>query len=83
MYVSSFQLQVIDKTKGIADIPEWFAGSRLNFAENLLKYDDDNVAIYSCGNVISFVICIYIATITHVTILSIYLSISTVCENLD
>ncbi|KAL4224428.1 hypothetical protein ACF0H5_017880 [Mactra antiquata] len=40
---------VIDKTKSITDIPEWFTGSRLNFAENLLRYDDDRVAIYSCG----------------------------------
>ena len=42
-------VQVVDKEKGIADIPEWFPGSRLNFAENLLKYDDDRVAIYSTG----------------------------------
>ncbi|XP_052222832.1 acetoacetyl-CoA synthetase-like isoform X2 [Dreissena polymorpha] len=42
-------IKVIDKTKGIADIPEWFTGSRLNFAENLLRYDDDNIAIYSTG----------------------------------
>lgn len=41
--------QVIDKTKGIADIPEWFSGSRLNFAENLLKYKDDRVAIYAAS----------------------------------
>ncbi|XP_060602835.1 acetoacetyl-CoA synthetase-like [Ruditapes philippinarum] len=40
---------VIDKTKSITEIPEWFNGSRLNFAENLLKYDDDRVAIYSTG----------------------------------
>ena len=39
--------QVVDKTAGVADIPEWFAGSRLNFAENLLRHYDDRVAIYS------------------------------------
>lgn len=39
----------MDKTKNISDIPEWFSGSRLNFAENLLKYDDEKVAIYSTG----------------------------------
>ncbi|XP_041350326.1 acetoacetyl-CoA synthetase-like [Gigantopelta aegis] len=41
--------EVIDKTKGIADIPEWFHGARLNFAENLLRYRDDRIAIYSTG----------------------------------
>lgn len=40
---------VIDNSKGIAENPEWFSGSRLNFAENLLKHDDDRVAIYSTG----------------------------------
>ena len=37
----------MDKTAGVADVPEWFTGSRLNFAENLLKHSDDRVAIYS------------------------------------
>ena len=32
-------------------IPEWFCGSRLNFAENLLRYQDDNVALYTSGKV--------------------------------
>lgn len=40
---------VVDKTKNISDIPEWFSDSRLNFAENLLKYDDERIAIYSTG----------------------------------
>jgi len=39
--------EVIDKTKSIADIPEWFAGSQLNYAENILRHRDDRVAIYS------------------------------------
>ena len=42
-------MQVVDKTRGIADIPEWFHGARLNFAENLLRYRDDRTAIYSTG----------------------------------
>ena len=46
---------MIDKSKGIADIPEWFQGSRLNFAENLLRYNDDRVAIYSTGTELFFV----------------------------
>ena len=42
-------LQVIDKSKGIADIPEWFHGARLNFAENLLRFKDERIAMYSTG----------------------------------
>ncbi|CAH2295729.1 acetoacetyl- synthetase [Pelobates cultripes] len=39
--------EVIDRTKGIADIPEWFRGSRLNYAENLLKHkENDKIALY-------------------------------------
>lgn len=41
--------EVIDKSKGISEIPTWFRGSRLNFAENLLRYNDDRVAVYSTG----------------------------------
>ena len=41
--------QVVDTKKGIQDIPEWFRDCRLNFAENMLKYKDDNIAIYSSG----------------------------------
>lgn len=33
------------------DIPEWFRGARLNFAENLLHFDDDEVALYTAGTV--------------------------------
>ncbi|KAM9329105.1 acetoacetyl-CoA synthetase [Gastrophryne carolinensis] len=39
--------EVIDRSKGIADIPEWFPGSRLNYAENLLKHtENDKIALY-------------------------------------
>lgn len=42
--------EVIDRTKEIADAPEWFKGSRLNYAENLLKHkDDDKVALYAAS----------------------------------
>jgi len=38
---------VIDKSVGIGDIPQWFPGSRLNYAENLLRHaDDSKVALY-------------------------------------
>lgn len=39
--------QVIDKELNIADIPTWFSGARLNFAENLLRCEDNRVAIYA------------------------------------
>lgn len=40
-------LQVVDPSKGIADVPEWFRGSRLNYAENLLRHgENDRVALY-------------------------------------
>jgi hypothetical protein len=29
---------IIDKTQRMDQIPEWFPGSRLNYAENLLRY---------------------------------------------
>ncbi|XP_053136184.1 acetoacetyl-CoA synthetase isoform X1 [Hemicordylus capensis] len=40
--------EVVDPSKGIADIPEWFKGSRLNYAENLLKHkENDKIALYA------------------------------------
>ena len=38
--------KVIDKSKKIADVPQWFEGCRLNYAENLMRYRDDRVALY-------------------------------------
>ncbi|XP_066227277.1 acetoacetyl-CoA synthetase isoform X1 [Saccopteryx leptura] len=39
--------EVVDPSKGVADVPEWFKGSRLNYAENLLQHkDNDRVALY-------------------------------------
>ncbi|KAJ1074002.1 hypothetical protein K5549_007240 [Capra hircus] len=39
--------EVVDASKGIADVPEWFKGSRLNYAENLLQHkENDRVALY-------------------------------------
>ncbi|XP_011380202.1 acetoacetyl-CoA synthetase [Pteropus vampyrus] len=39
--------EVVDPSKGIADVPEWFRGSRLNYAENLLRHgENDRVALY-------------------------------------
>ncbi|KAG8456012.1 hypothetical protein GDO86_001991 [Hymenochirus boettgeri] len=40
--------EVVDRSKSIADIPEWFKGSRLNYAENLLKHkENDKIALYA------------------------------------
>ena len=47
--VKLFLVQVIDETKSMSDIPEWFHGSRLNYAENLLRFKDNKVAIYATG----------------------------------
>lgn len=32
----------MDITKNITEIPEWFKGCQLNYAENLLEDKDDN-----------------------------------------
>ncbi len=34
------------------EIPRWFVGARLNYAENLLRVNDDRIAIYSCSKLI-------------------------------
>ncbi|XP_071849062.1 acetoacetyl-CoA synthetase-like isoform X2 [Apostichopus japonicus] len=41
--------EVVDKEKTIEEIPEWFKGAKLNYAENMLRYDDDQVALYAAG----------------------------------
>ncbi|ESO97329.1 hypothetical protein LOTGIDRAFT_187643 [Lottia gigantea] len=41
--------QVVDKTKDIGEIPQWFEGVKMNFAENLLRFNDDRIAIYATG----------------------------------
>jgi acetoacetyl-CoA synthetase len=41
--------EVVDGSKGIADIPEWFRGCKLNYAENLLRWNDDQVAYITAG----------------------------------
>ncbi len=43
-------LQVVDTSKEITDIPEWFHGCKLNYAENLLKCAQGNKpALITCG----------------------------------
>ncbi|UJR15921.1 hypothetical protein I4U23_002842 [Adineta vaga] len=41
--------QVLEEDKKMNEIPRWFVGARLNYAENLLRFKDDRVAIYSCS----------------------------------
>lgn len=42
--------EVVDVSKRISDVPEWFKGARLNYAENLLKHaDQDKVALYAAS----------------------------------
>ncbi|CAF1571795.1 unnamed protein product [Adineta ricciae] len=41
--------QVLEENKRMDEIPRWFVGARLNYAENLLRCKDDRVAIYSCS----------------------------------
>ena len=42
---------MLDKPEGPVDnLPfKWFEGALLNYAENLLRHDDDKVAVYSFG----------------------------------
>ena len=45
-------VQVVDVSKSVADVPEWFSGCLLNYAENLLRHgnsDGDKTAIITCG----------------------------------
>ncbi|XP_035215522.1 acetoacetyl-CoA synthetase-like [Stegodyphus dumicola] len=48
IYSKNFD-QVIDLNIPMEDSPLWFEGARLNFAENLLKFRDDHVALISAG----------------------------------
>jgi acetoacetyl-CoA synthetase len=44
--------EVVDLSKTVADVPEWFRGCQLNYAENLLRYADshrDKTAIITAG----------------------------------
>jgi acetoacetyl-CoA synthetase len=44
--------KVLDTSKKFDEIPEWFKGSLLNYAQNLLDsldLDEDKIAVYSTG----------------------------------
>ncbi|XP_076816872.1 acetoacetyl-CoA synthetase-like [Clavelina lepadiformis] len=40
---------VVDTSKSITDNPEWFAGAKMNYAENMMRYCDDHVALIGAG----------------------------------
>lgn len=40
--------QIAKNGKGFVDI-DWFSGSRLNFAENMLEIRDDSIALVCAG----------------------------------
>ncbi|GFU15319.1 acetoacetyl-CoA synthetase, partial [Nephila pilipes] len=40
---------VLDLNAPMNDLPKWYEGAKLNFAENLLKYRDDKIAIIQDG----------------------------------
>ena len=42
-------------SKGVTDVPEWFHGCQLNYAENLLQYADtlgEKTAVITAGELI-------------------------------
>eukprot|EP00123_Amoebidium_parasiticum_P001465 comp12567_c0_seq1/m.7565 comp12567_c0_seq1/g.7565 ORF comp12567_c0_seq1/g.7565 comp12567_c0_seq1/m.7565 type:complete len:678 (-) comp12567_c0_seq1:825-2858(-) len=41
--------QVIDTSITMDQVPEWFKGARLNYAENALRWNDDQVALIGCN----------------------------------
>jgi len=41
--------RVLEENKKMNEIPRWFVGAHLNYAENLLRHNDDRVAIYACS----------------------------------
>lgn len=40
---------VVDRGAKCGDMPKWFQGARLNYAENLLKFRDDHIALIVAG----------------------------------
>ncbi|XP_035221295.1 acetoacetyl-CoA synthetase-like isoform X2 [Stegodyphus dumicola] len=48
IYSKNFD-QVVDLNIPMEDSPAWFEGARLNFAENILKFRDDHMALICAG----------------------------------
>jgi acetoacetyl-CoA synthetase len=53
---SSTYREVVDENIGMHEIPTWFEGAKLNFAQNLLRMRDERVAIISTGGVLTLLI---------------------------
>ncbi len=50
IHSSPYTLVLDKKSETVDSLPfKWFDGALLNYAENLLRYDDDRVALYSTG----------------------------------
>eukprot|EP00004_Rigifila_ramosa_P004665 TRINITY_DN1514_c0_g1_i1.p1 TRINITY_DN1514_c0_g1~~TRINITY_DN1514_c0_g1_i1.p1 ORF type:complete len:696 (-),score=186.21 TRINITY_DN1514_c0_g1_i1:27-2114(-) len=45
---SSPPTRVLEPGAAMFPVPKWFEGAKLNFAENLLRYNDDHVALIAC-----------------------------------
>ena len=48
---SSPHTSVVDSNLAITDFPKWFPGMKLNFAENLLKFRDEKIALRQTGTI--------------------------------
>ncbi len=46
----------------MADVPKWFSGLKLNYAENMLRFNDDRVALISEG----VCVCAYVRVCMYV-----------------
>ena len=46
---SSPPTKTVEEHASIADLPKWFPGVKMNFAENLLRFKDDLPAIIATG----------------------------------
>jgi acetoacetyl-CoA synthetase len=40
---------VIDESLSIDKIPKWFTGASINYTENMMRRDDEGIAIIGCG----------------------------------
>ncbi|KAG8176260.1 hypothetical protein JTE90_016425 [Oedothorax gibbosus] len=48
VYSKKFE-KIVDVDAKLSDLPVWFEGAKLNFAENVLKFRDDRVALIVSG----------------------------------
>lgn len=59
IYSKSYD-QVVDVTIPITENPEWFHGATLNYAENILKYNDDKIALIGAGKLHVLILLIFL-----------------------